>query len=101
MTDQQDHVAYVRNGRPAFFDDPVNDKLLAMIMSLLGEICVLRERLDAQERLAQAHGLWAPEDIDTYVPDTEAQVARARERDAVLQRVLKVLTEEVVRLRHE
>ena len=101
MTDQQDRIASVQNGRPVFFEDPVNDRLLAMIMSLLGEICVLRERLDAQERLAQAHGLWSPADIDAYEPDAEARAARTRERDAQLERVLKVLTEEVVRLRHE
>jgi hypothetical protein len=35
-----DRIAYVRNGRPVFFDDPVNDKLLAMLMVLLGEVCV-------------------------------------------------------------
>ena len=61
MTDSNDpareRVQYVLNGRPAFFDDPAVDKLLAMNMALLGEICVLRDRLDTHERLASRHGL--------------------------------------------
>ena len=39
--------------RPYFFDDPDIDKLLAMIMALVGEVSVMRERMDTHERLAQ------------------------------------------------
>ena len=96
-----DRVEYVKNGRAKFFDDPVNDQLLAMVMSLLGEVCVLRDRLDAQERLAAGKGLWSPKDVDAFQPDEQAQAARKREREATVARVLKVLNEEVVRLRYE
>jgi len=104
MSDNQaarDRVDYVKNGRAKFFADPVNDQLLAMVMSLLGEVCVLRDRLDAQERLAAEKGLWTPEDIDAFQPDAQASAERQREREATLARVLKVLNEEVVRLRYE
>lgn len=97
----RDRVAYVRHGRPAFFDDPAVDKLLAMTMALLGEVCVLRERLDAHERLAAARGLYDPAAVDAYVPDAAAAAERDAVRRRTMDRVLGVLTEEVVRLRDE
>jgi hypothetical protein len=46
--------------RPVYFNDPENDKLLAITMAVAGELSVLRERLDTIERLARAKGssLW-------------------------------------------
>lgn len=101
MSSQNDdhRVAYVLNGRPAFFDDPVNDKLLAMLMALLGEVCVLRDRLDSHERLAAARGQYTPADVEAYVPDAAAAAERRAVREAAVARVLSVLGEEVARLR--
>lgn len=96
-----DRVQFVQGGRPRFFDDPVNDQLLAMVMALLGEVCVLRERLDTLERVAAARGLLRAADLEDFVAGEDA----ARERDAlrsgIMARVLSVLEEEVIRLRHE
>jgi hypothetical protein len=89
----RERVGYVKNGRPNFFDDPVNDKLLAMVMALLGEVSVLRERVDTHERLAARHGLVTAMDIEAFVADEDA-------RQAMLERVLSVLSEDVTRLRH-
>ncbi len=103
MTEEDllDRVAYVKNGRPKFFDDPVNDQLLAMVMALLGEVAVLRDRIDTHERLSAARGLWTGEDVDTFVADESVQKKRGCERQAIMDRVLKVLTEDVLRARHE
>ena len=101
MTDSNDpareRVQYVLNGRPAFFDDPAVDKLLAMNMALLGEICVLRDRLDTHERLASRHGLYGPQEVDEFTADEQASENRRQQRQACLDRVLKVLSEEVSR----
>lgn len=103
MSDEHsgDRVAYVQHGRPAFFDDPAVDKLLAIAMALLGEVCVLRERLDAHERLAAAKGVFDPAAVDAFVPDEVAAKARNEFRQQTMDRVLSVLTEDVVRLREE
>ena len=86
-----------------FFDDPAVDKLLAMVMALLGEVCVLRERLDTHERLAaprRAYSIRAA--VDAFVPDEVAAAkARGEFREQAMARVLSVLTEEVARLRDE
>ncbi|MEO7385882.1 MAG: hypothetical protein ABIX37_02970 [Gammaproteobacteria bacterium] len=91
---------YVLSGRPKFFDDPVTDQLLAMITALLGEVCVLRERLDTVERLAEQRGQWQREDVDRYEPDPAAEQARDALRKGAVARVFSVLNEEIARLRH-
>ncbi len=96
----RDRVEYVQSGRPKFFADPVNDQLLAMITALLGEVCVLRERLDTVERLAEQRGLWRRDDVDRYEPDPAADQARDELRQGALARVFSVLNEEIARLRH-
>lgn len=102
MTDHRsrDRFEYVQSGRPKFFDDPVNDQLLAMITALLGEVCVLRERLDTIERLAEQRGLWGRDDVECYEPDPAADHARDELRKGALARVFSVLNEEIARLRH-
>jgi hypothetical protein len=97
----RDRVAYVRHGRPAFFEDPAVDKLLAIAMALLGEVCVLRERLDAHERLAAAGEVLSPASVDAFEPDEAATRERDLARERTMNRVLSVLTEDVVRLRNE
>jgi hypothetical protein len=99
--DGRDRVGYVRHGRPAFFEDPAVDKLLAITMALLGEVCVLRDRLDAHERLSAARGGFGKPDVDAYEADAAARLERDAAREQAMARVLSVLTEEVVRLRHE
>ena len=95
-----ERVQFVQSGRPRFFDDPVNDQLLAMLTALLGEVCVLRERLDTVERLAGQRGLWQQEDVESYEPDAAAEQARDELRKGALARVFSVLNEEMARLRH-
>ena len=95
----RNRVQYVANGRPHFFDDPAVDKLLAMTMALLGEVCVLRDRLDAHERLAASQGLFSPDDVDCFQPDQAADAERTKVRDATVARVMKILSEDVARLR--
>lgn len=97
----RDRVAFVQHGRPAFFEDPAVDKLLAITMALLGEVCVLRERLDAHERLAASGRAVSPAAVDAFVPDAAVAQERDAVRELIMARVLSVLTEDVVRLRHE
>lgn len=97
----RDRVAYVQSGRPAFFDDPAIDKLLAMTMALLGEVCVLRDRLDTHERLAAEGKVATPEAVEAFVAASDTAGERTAARQKIMDRVLSVLTEDVVRLREE
>jgi len=62
--------------RPAYFEDPAIDRTLSIVMALVGEVSVLRERIDTVERLLDAKGSISRADIEGYEPDKSS----ARER---------------------
>jgi len=85
--------------RPIYLDDAHSDKLLAMVMALVGEVSVLHERLDTLERLTQAKGILSIEEIEAYQPDEQVAQEREQWRREYIARVLRVVHEEVDSLR--
>jgi predicted nucleic acid-binding Zn-ribbon protein len=85
--------------RPIYLDDAHSDKLLAMVMALVGEVSVLHERLDTLERLTQAKGILSMEEIEAYQPDEQVAQEREQWRREYIARVLRVVQEEVDSLR--
>ena len=81
--------------RPQYFSDPDVDRLLAIIVPLIGEVSVLRDRLDTVERLAEKHGLFAQEEIENFVPAESAQKARDAWREQYLDRVFRITQSEL------
>lgn len=75
--------------RPAYFDDPANDRTLSIVMALVGEVSVLRERMDSVERLLEAKGSISREDIETYVPDRVAGKERGLATKAYIARIMR------------
>lgn len=81
--------------RPIYFDNPQIDKLLAIVMALTGEVSVLRERLDTIERLLETKGNVSIAEIESYQADEKVTQQREQWRDAYVERVLRVLQEEL------
>ncbi len=81
--------------RPVYFNDPENDKLLAVIMAMAGELSVLRERVDTIERLASAKGLITSTEIENYRPDENVAAARDKWRAEYLERILRIVRHEL------
>ncbi len=71
--------------------DPRVDTLLGMVMQLMSEVSVLRERVDAHERLAEAKQPPTPAAVDDYVPDEAAVKARAAVRQRMIEKVCRPL----------
>lgn len=67
------------------------DTLLGMVMALTSEIAVLRERLDAHERLAAAGQPATPANVDAYDPDEAVQQQRAAARKRIIEKVCRPL----------
>lgn len=70
-----------RGKRPDFFGDPDKERMLSMLMALVGEVSVLSERLDTVERLLEAGGTLKRGAIETFEPDKQA----AYERGAMIR----------------
>ena len=84
-----------RGKRPRYFSDPATDRLLGILMSLIGEVSVLRDRLDSVERLIEKGGLFKREDIDQFLPDAEAEAEREDTRRRYVARVMRVVQNEM------
>ena len=75
--------------RPQYFADPATDKLLSMVVNLLGELSVTRDRLDTVERLLDAHGVVPLTEVESYRPLPGAEATRDQRRVLMIQRVLR------------
>ena len=81
--------------RPAFFDDPDTDKLVSMLMGLVGEVSVMRDRMDTIERLLGEKGLVSQSDIDNFEPPEDVLMQRAETREMFLGEITRVITSEL------
>ena len=99
MTEGIDWVARAgakpKGKRPDFHADPAIDRLLSLTMALVGEVSVLRERMDTVERLLEAKGTISQADIDAYVPDKAAGEERGLATRAYVARVMRGFQQEV------
>ena len=76
-----------------FFDDPVIDKLLGIVMALAAENYVLKDRVRVMEALLVAKGLLTSEQIESFVPSSEQEERFRKEREEYFDRLLLPLTE--------
>ncbi len=81
--------------RPKFHDDEAVDRVLSIVMALAGEVSVLRERVDAHERLAAQHNLYGPAEVDAFVPDDAVEAERNAWRDGYLRRVFRAVEQDI------
>ncbi len=93
MTESLDWItragAKAKGKRPAYFDDPALDRMLSMLTALVGEVSVLRERLDTIERLLEAQGTISRADVEAYSPDAQAGLERGVATRAYIARILR------------
>lgn len=75
--------------RPAYFDDPSEDRLLSIVMAIAGELAVTRERMDTIERLLDSKGAISRADIESFTPDREAEYARGLAHREFVARILR------------
>jgi len=81
--------------KPQYFEDPTVDKLLSMVLTLMGELSVTRDRLDTVERLIEKNGLFKVDSIETYDIPEEVNQVRMERRSAYIARVLKCVQDEL------
>lgn len=81
--------AKAKGKRPAFFEEPALDRMLSIVMALVGEVSVLRERLDTVERLLEKNGSLDRADIEAFVPDRDAAFERGCLTREYIARVMR------------
>lgn len=91
-------VGAIAGPRPHFLADPDSDRLLAMVLALAAELGTVYERVDSLEALLVAQGVVDPARLaDLTLPGDAAQ-ARLEWHDALVRRILRVLSHELAEL---
>ena len=77
--------------RPSFYPDPAVDALLAAIAALTAEVSVAFDRIATLERLLERHDLLPTDAVESYEADDTESRRRIAEREALIERVFRVL----------
>ncbi|MDT7935023.1 MAG: hypothetical protein RQ833_10550 [Sphingomonadaceae bacterium] len=97
MTDDIDwiarSVARAKGKRPDYFDDPAIDRVLSIVLALVAEVSVQRQRADTLERLLEARGLLARAEIEGFTPDAATARERGEATAAYIARVMRGVTQ--------
>ena len=80
--------------RPQFFESAESERLMAILMAVVEELAVTRERLDTVERLLDASGSFDRSAIDAFHPTAEQARERALSNQEYLARVMRFLQQE-------
>jgi hypothetical protein len=79
--------------RPYFMDSEV-ERVLAITMAVAQELAVARERIDTLERLLEAKGVLARQQIETFAPTTEQTAERGLWSQEYIARILRIVQQE-------
>jgi len=91
MTEQVKLQKHAKGSRPYFFEDPTVDKLLAMLLALVGEVSVMRDRQDTLERLVVESGIISLNEIEHYQPSETTLAERDERRDQYLKQIFRIV----------
>lgn len=91
MESLTDIVARQQRASPGYFDDPEKDRMMATILSLAEEVCVLRDRLDTCRRLAEQGEPATDRNVDAFVVPDVVQQERLDAHTAFFEATLAAL----------
>jgi hypothetical protein len=83
--------------RPVPDIDPAIARLSEMLLAVLSELTIVRERLDTVERLIERKNLFKQDDIETFVPTADDDVARTAIRKRQIQKAMRPLLDDIQR----
>ena len=84
--------------KPQYFSDRAIDKLLWMTITLMEELSVTRDRLDAVEQVLEGRKVLKVAEIEGYVPRGVAAERRQQRRAQYVDRVLRAAQAELEEL---
>lgn len=78
--------------RPHQLENLTPDQVVAVVMRLAMEICVLRDRLTTHEQLIAEKGLWSREEIEGFAPSVGEVAARQKARIELIESIINDLS---------
>ena len=80
-----------RGKRPNFFPDSGADQQMSMILELMSEVWIMRERMYALEQVAAEAGLPLGEKLENWEPSEAQAVELDEQRNRMIKSVLRSL----------
>jgi hypothetical protein len=80
--------------RPYFLQDREVERVMAITMAVAQELAVARERIDTLERLLDAKGVIARDEIERFQPTADQAAERGLWMQEYLTRVLRIVQQE-------
>jgi hypothetical protein len=81
-------------GKRPYFLNPEVERVLAITMAAVQELAVARERIDTLERLLEAKGVVARDEIEHFAPTPGQAAERGLWLQEYLTRVLRIVQQE-------
>ena len=78
-------------GKRPYFLNEENETTLAILMAVVQELSVTRQRNDTLERLLEQHGVIQRDEIENFVPDKVAAAERGLATQELIARVLRIV----------
>lgn len=80
--------------RPQFFELEETERLMGILMAVVEELAVTRERVDTLERILEANAVLDRSAIEDFHPDKDAARERGLMQQEYIARVLRILQQE-------
>ncbi|GAB5415690.1 MAG: hypothetical protein Cons2KO_32930 [Congregibacter sp.] len=80
--------------RPQFFELAETERVMSILMAVVEELAVTRERLDTVERLLEAGGTLDRSNIEDFHPTPEQARERGLMHQEYIARVMRILQQE-------
>ena len=85
-----------RAKRPAFFNDGATDQMMTMMLEMMSELWVVKERVNTLEKVLSNHELNVAEEIETCQLNTEEKTGLEEARQRFVSTILRSLEAEFV-----
>lgn len=86
--------AKAKGKRPQFLDNSDTERLMNMVLALVQEVAVLRQRLDTVERLLEADQKVTKDNIEGFEPTKGEAAERGLWTQEYLNRIFRILQQE-------
>ncbi|MEE4186744.1 MAG: hypothetical protein V2J12_13345 [Gammaproteobacteria bacterium] len=93
-----------KGAQPVFFDQPATEAIYGMLIVMLEEICVLRDRIDTCEKLGEQGIPATTAAVEDFIASPEVEQEREARRKLLIERTLRPVRQlqeaAVVRAQH-
>jgi hypothetical protein len=95
LNDKKKRPRVPKGNRPWFLGEPQAERVLSMVLAVASEVGMLHDKLDTVARVAGQGKPFTLDDLETFPVTPEIEAAREAWRRGFIDRMFRILREEV------